>query len=98
MVALHLPLLMFHEIEEYVLAPVSFKEFFNTRSPMGSGVNPDFPRDEGYVFPVNIIIAWAIIIVGAALADFAPWVGLSMIWFEVILNNELFNSLKVKES
>ena len=25
---LHLPLLMLHEAEEYVLAPVSFKEFF----------------------------------------------------------------------
>ena len=28
---LHLPLLMIHEIEEYVLSPLSFKEFFNLK-------------------------------------------------------------------
>jgi len=85
MLALHLPLLMFHEAEEYVLAPMSFKEFFNTKSPMGSGQNPDFPLDESYVFQVNIMLAWPMVIIGAALADIAPWVGMSMIWFEVIL-------------
>ena len=29
---LHLPLLMLHEAEEYVLAPMSFKEFFNLKN------------------------------------------------------------------
>jgi len=87
LLALHLPLLMIHEAEEYVLAPMSFKEFFNTKSPMGSGQNPDFPLDESYVFQVNIMLAWPMVIIGAALADIAPWVGMSMIWFEIILNN-----------
>jgi hypothetical protein len=61
---LHLPFIMFDEIEEYVIAPQSFKEFFNTRSPLGSGDNPDFPLDEGYVFQVNLGIAWPLIIIG----------------------------------
>jgi len=43
--------------------------------------------DEGYVFQVNIVLAWPIVIIGALTADIAPWVGMSMIWFEIILNN-----------
>lgn len=86
---LHLPLLMLHEAEEYVLAPLSFKEFFNLRTSFGSKDNPDFPLDEGYVFQVNLLIAWPLVIVGAILAPVAPWVGFSMIWFELILNNAM---------
>ncbi|HNS17176.1 MAG TPA: HXXEE domain-containing protein [Bacteroidales bacterium] len=84
---LHLPLLMFHEAEEYVLSPLSFKEFANLKTRLGSGTDPEFPLDEGYVFQVNIIIAWPIIIIGAILANIAPWVGFSMIWFELAINN-----------
>ncbi|MBL8967266.1 MAG: HXXEE domain-containing protein [Spirochaetaceae bacterium] len=87
MLALHLPFLMFHEIEEYVLSPMSFKEFFNTKSPLGSGRDPEYPLDEAYVFQVNIGIAWPVVIAGAALADLAPWMGMAMIWFEIIINN-----------
>jgi len=86
---LHLPLLMLHEAEEYVLAPVSFKEFFNLKTSFGSKDNPDFPLDEGYVFQVNLMIAWPLVILGAILAPVAPWVGFSMIWFELILNNAM---------
>lgn len=84
---LHLPLLMLHEAEEYVLSPMSFKEFFNLKTFAGSKSNPDFPLDEGYVFQVNIAIAWPVIILGAILAPVAPWLGFSMIWFELIVNN-----------
>jgi hypothetical protein len=87
LMALHLPILMIHEVEEYVLAPLSFKEFTNLRSPIGSGNDPDFPLDEGYVFQVNIVIAWPMIILGAVLANVAPWIGMSMIWFQIIINN-----------
>ena len=86
---LHLPLLMLHEAEEYVLAPTSFKEFFNLNSPLGSRNDPDFPLDEGYVFQVNILIAWPMVILGALLAAVAPWVGFAMIWFELIINNAM---------
>lgn len=84
---LHLPLLMLHEAEEYVLAPTSFKEFFNLKTFAGSGTNPDYPLDDGYVFQVNIVLAWPVIILGALLAPVAPWLGFSMIWFELIINN-----------
>lgn len=86
---LHLPLLMLHEAEEYVLAPTSFKEFLNLTSPLGSKNDPDYPLDEGYVFQVNILIAWPMVILGALLAPVAPWVGFSMIWFELLLNNAM---------
>jgi hypothetical protein len=84
---LHLPLLMLHEAEEYVLSPMSFKEFFNLKTFAGSRSNPDFPLDEGYVFQVNVMVAYPVIILGAILAPVAPWLGFSMIWFELILNN-----------
>ena len=84
---LHLPFLMLHECEEYVLSPVSFKEFFNLKSPFGSKTDPNFPLDEGYVFQVNIVIAWPVIIIGALLANIAPWVGFSMMIFELTINN-----------
>lgn len=84
---LHLPLLMLHEAEEYVLSPMSFKEFFNLKTFAGSRTNPDFPLDEGYVFQVNVMVAYPVIILGAILAPVMPWLGFSMIWFELILNN-----------
>lgn len=84
---LHLPFLMFHEIEEYVLSPVSFKEFFNVKTPFGSGTNPNYPLDEGYVFQVNILIAWPAVIIGAIFAGAAPWIGFAMMLFELTINN-----------
>jgi hypothetical protein len=89
LLCLHLPLLMFHEAEEYVLAPLSFKEFFNLRGPFGSKTDPNFPLDDAYVFQVNIVIAYPIVILGALLASVAPWLGFSMIWFELIVNNAM---------
>jgi hypothetical protein len=90
---LHLPLLMLHEAEEYVLAPLSFKQFFNLKTPMGSKTYPDYPLDEGYVFQVNLVIAWPMVILGAILAPVAPWLGFSMIWFELIINNVMHTML-----
>lgn len=87
LLCLHLPLLMLHEAEEYVLAPVGFKEFFNLKTPFGSRTDPDFPLDDAYVFQVNILIAYPIVILGALLAGVAPWLGFAMIWFELVINN-----------
>ncbi len=84
---LHLPFLMLHEIEEYVLAPLSFKEFFNLKTPFGSKTDRNYPLDEGYVFQVNIMIAWPAVILGAILFDIAPWVGFAMMLFELTINN-----------
>ena len=93
LLCLHLPLLMFHESEEYVLSPLSFKEFFNLKSPFGSKTDPDFPLDDAYVFQVNIVIAYPVVILGALLATAAPWIGFSMIWFELIVNNAMHTIL-----
>jgi hypothetical protein len=90
---LHLPFLMMHEIEEYVLAPMSFKEFFNLKTPFGSKTDPNYPLDEGYVFQVNILIAWPVVILGAFLANIAPWVGFSMMLFELTINNVMHTIL-----
>ena len=80
---------MLHEAEEYVLAPTSFKEFFNLKSPAGSKTDPNYPLDEGYVFQVNLLIAWPVVILGAILAPVAPWLGFAMIWFELLINNAM---------
>jgi len=93
LLCLHLPLLMLHESEEYVLAPLSFKEFFNLKSPFGSKTDPSFPLDDAYVFQVNIVIAYPVVILGALLATVAPWIGFSMIWFELIVNNAMHTVL-----
>jgi len=93
LLCLHLPLLMLHESEEYVLAPLSFKEFFNLKSPFGSKTDPNFPLDDAYVFQVNIVIAYPVVILGALLATVAPWIGFSMIWFELIINNAMHTIL-----
>ncbi|MEI6727102.1 MAG: HXXEE domain-containing protein, partial [Actinomycetes bacterium] len=71
----------------------SFKEFFNLKSPFGSKTDPDFPLDDAYVFQVNIVIAYPIVILGALLATVAPWLGFSMIWFELIINNAMHTIL-----
>ncbi len=62
-------------------------------SPFGSKTDPDFPLDDAYVFQVNIVIAYPIIILGALLANVAPWIGFSMIWFELIINNVMHTIL-----
>lgn len=90
---LHLPLLMLHEAEEYVLAPMSFQQFFNLKTAFGSGTDPDYPLDDSYVFQVNIVLAWPVIILGAILAPVAPWLGFSMIWFELVINNVMHTIL-----
>ena len=37
--------------------------------------------------------SWPVIIIGAILAPVAPWVGFSMIWFELIINNVMHTVL-----
>ena len=93
LLCLHLPLLMFHESEEYVFAPLGFKQYFNLKTRFGSKTDPDFPLDDAYVFQVNIVIAYPVVILGALLATVAPWLGFSMIWFELIINNVMHTVL-----
>ncbi len=83
---LQLPIFMLHEFEEYVL-PGGFKSFFNHDTVFASPEPGDnTPLDDGYVFFVNIVIAWGWAILGALLAPVAPWVGLGLVLWNVGIN------------
>ena len=84
---LQVPVLMLHEFEEYVL-PGGFKSFFNHDTVFASEVPGDnTPLNEGYVFAVNIISVWGWGILGALLAGVAPWVGFSLVIFNILIND-----------
>ena len=69
---LQLPIFMLHEFEEYVL-PGGFKSFFNHDTVFASPEPGDnTPLDDGYVFFVNIVIAWGWAILGALCQDRVP--------------------------
>ena len=83
---LHLPLLWFHEYEEYFL-PGGFKHFFNTETPLAATPpSEDAPLNDPYEFAVNAFL-WVMIILGALLANVAPWVGLIPVMLQLCLNN-----------
>ena len=80
---LHLPLLIFHEFEEYVL-PGGFKHFFNYYTALSLDPPSDnYPIDETKTFFINIGF-WIWIILGALLASTAPWVGVSAVIFQIM--------------
>ncbi|HEX7755257.1 MAG TPA: HXXEE domain-containing protein [Niabella sp.] len=84
---LHLPILMIHEYEEYIL-PGGFKEFLNSKSPLAPKVlKEDVPLSEPYLFFVNIIVLWLWIILGAVFAKTIPWIGLGPILLQILINN-----------
>jgi hypothetical protein len=83
---LHLPLLWFHEYEEYFL-PGGFKHFINTETPLAaSPPSEDAPLNDPYELAVNAFF-WAMIIAGALLANVAPWVGLIPVILQLCVNN-----------
>ncbi len=84
---LHLPILMIHEYEEYIM-PGGFKEFLNSKSPLAPKVlKEDVPLSEPYLFFVNIIVLWLWIILGAVFAKTIPWIGLGPILLQILINN-----------
>lgn len=84
---LHLPILMIHEYEEYIL-PGGFKEFLNSRSPLApKTLKEDVPLSEPYIFFVNIIILWLWIILGVVFAKTIPWIGVGPILLQLLINN-----------
>lgn len=83
---LHLPLFNFHEYEEYFL-PGGFKHFMNTDSPLASKPPAEgVPLNDLYEFGVNAFF-WTVIILGALLANVAPWVGFVGIMLQLCVNN-----------
>ena len=83
---LHLPLLWFHEAEEYVFAPMDFVTFVNLKTVLGSGTDPDQPVSQGYTFLVNVGTFWLLIILGALLGNIAPWLGMSVVVAQLVMN------------
>jgi hypothetical protein len=80
---LHLPLLMLHETEEYVF-PGGFVRYMNTRSVFADfSPRDDLPLNEPLVFFTNIGI-WIFIILGALLAEQAPYVAMAAVVLQIL--------------
>ena len=86
LLALHFPLFLFHEFEEYVL-PGGFKHFINTETGLAADPpSEDAPANEPYLFIVNVGLFWPLIIAGALLANVAPWVGFIVVMLQILMN------------
>lgn len=80
---LHLPLFMFHEVEEYVL-PGGFVRYMNTRSVLSSfSPRDDLPLNEPLVLFGNMLF-WLVIVLGALLADHAPYVAMAAVFMQLL--------------
>lgn len=94
----HLPLLMFHEFEEYVL-PGGFKSFFNTYTPFSKETpredNP--PINEIMIFIINVGV-WIWIIIGALFVKVAPWIGVGAMIFQLINVNGHIYLFQIKKT
>lgn len=78
---LHLPLLMFHEFEEYIL-PGGFQKFVNYHSVLSQHPPQDnSPISEPIIFIINIGV-WIWIIIGALFSNNIPWIGMGAIIFQ----------------
>jgi hypothetical protein len=83
---LHLPLIMIHETEEYVLSPTRFEKFANYDTILSK--NPpeeESPPSPAYGLFVNMSI-WIWAILGALLVNIVPWVGMGLIFFQLLIN------------
>jgi hypothetical protein len=83
---IHLPLIMIHETEEYILSPTRFEKFANYDTILSK----DPPEDESPLSPayglfVNMSI-WIWAILGALLVNVIPWVGMGLIFFQLLIN------------
>jgi len=83
---IHLPLIMIHETEEYILSPTRFEKFANYDTILSK----DPPEEESPLSPayglfVNMSI-WIWAILGALLVNFLPWVGMGLIFFQLLIN------------
>ncbi len=79
----NLAVLMFHEFEEYVV-PGGFKKFINTKTVL-SLPESDIKEPVSDLVIVSINLgSWVIFIIAALSAQFIPFLGLGMIFFNVI--------------
>lgn len=79
----HLAILMIHEFEEYVY-PGGFKEFFNTKTVFALPEPQDnAPLNDSMITYINLG-SWALFFIAALLAEAAPWVGVMMIFSNIV--------------
>jgi len=83
---LHIPLLFFHEYEEYVINPDGFKKFANTETIISlDPPQENCPADDLMLVVVNMG-AWIWAFAGALLAQSYPWIGGSFLIFQILIN------------
>lgn len=83
---IHLPLIMIHETEEYVLSPISFEKFANYYTILSKDPpQEDSPLSPAYKLFVNMSI-WIWAILGGLLVNIVPWVGMGLIIFQLLIN------------
>lgn len=83
---IHLPLIMIHETEEYVLSPISFEKFANYYTILSKDPpEENSPLSPAYKLFVNMSI-WIWAILGGLLVIIAPWVGIGLIIFQLLIN------------
>ena len=83
---LHVPFLLMHEYEEYVISPDGFKKFVNTHTIIS--LNPpqeDTPVNDEMIFVINMI-GWIWATAGALLAQTAPWIGAGFLILQILIN------------
>jgi hypothetical protein len=83
---LNLAFLFFHELEDYILNPNGFKRFFNSYS--GFAEKPrktNEPMSEKVIFAVNAV-AWVWAILAAVFANSLPWLGISFLITNCLIN------------
>ena len=83
---IHLPLVMIHETEEYILSPIGFEKFANFYTVLSKDPpEEDSPLSPAYKLFVNMSI-WIWAILGALLVTVLPWVGMGLIFFQLLIN------------
>lgn len=77
---------MIHETEEYVLSPTRFEKFANYDTVLSKDPpEDDSPLSPAYGLFVNMSI-WIWAILGALLVNIVPWVGMGLIFFQLLIN------------
>jgi hypothetical protein len=83
---IHLPLIMIHETEEYILSPTRFEKFANYDTILSKDPpEEESPLSPAYGLVVNMSI-WIWAILGALLVNIVPWVGMGLIFFQLLIN------------
>jgi hypothetical protein len=83
---LNVAFLFFHQFEDYILNPNGLKNFFNHFAAIGVKAHKkNAPMSENLIFLVNIT-AWVWAILAAVFANPLPWLGMSFLIANAVVN------------